>query len=192
MQGKSRYVVCYSIGNLSFIAVLQAESVTHHLDVPVLRHKVFKPSYSCISSIRAYFASLPHKIRDEELIVVGDRIFTDVVMANRMARKRTVLSNSTLQDPSASEKLQPTTTPSKLERAGPLSVWTTGVWEREATPMRFLEKMLMEAIRRHVVADNGVRPLGGDVTRFVKLEPVEDTRTPPLGLLSRVWKRIRR
>ena len=159
----------------------------------VLRHPSFKPSYSCISSIRAYFASLPQKIRDEELIVVGDRIFTDVVMANRMARKQAVPFNDTPQDISASEKLQPTTASSKQERVGPLSIWTTGVWEREAMPMRFLEKSFMEAIRRRVVAENGVRPLGGDVTKFVKPEPVKDaTPAPRPGLLSRVWQRIRR
>ena len=128
-----------------------------------------------------------------ELIVVGDRIFTDVVMANRMARKQAVPSNGTPQDIPASEKSQQTTASSKQERVGPLSIWTTGVWEREAMPMRFLEKSFTEAIRRHVVAENGVRVLGGDVTKFVKPEPAKEAPpTPRPGLASRIWQRIRR
>ncbi|KIP08684.1 hypothetical protein PHLGIDRAFT_29464 [Phlebiopsis gigantea 11061_1 CR5-6] len=111
-------IVSNSAGTRLDPGELQAESVTYYLSAPVLRHKVFKPSYSCISSIRKYFTSLPTPIRDDELIIVGDRIFTDIVMANRMAH-------------------------------GPLSIWTSGVWQREATAMRWLEKGLMQGIQRY-------------------------------------------
>ncbi|KAI0764334.1 mitochondrial PGP phosphatase-domain-containing protein [Trametes elegans] len=94
--------------------VLIAESVSHHLSVPVLRHTSLKPSYSCIKSIRAYFASLPRPVRDEELVVVGDRLLTDIVMANRMSHRA---------PPSV----------------GPLAVWTEGLWKRENLALRALE-----------------------------------------------------
>jgi len=63
---------------------MQAESITHNFQTPVLFHQSLKPSYSCIQSIRNYFSSLPAPIEEKQLIVIGDRIFTDVVMANRM------------------------------------------------------------------------------------------------------------
>ncbi|TRM69042.1 mitochondrial PGP phosphatase-domain-containing protein [Schizophyllum amplum] len=95
---------------------IQAEAVGHALGVPVLCHTSYKPSYSCIADIRAYFASLPNPVRDDELVVVGDRVFTDVVMARRMK--------------------------------GPLAVWTTGMWQREALLMRGMEHGLVNVVRR--------------------------------------------
>ena len=58
--------------------------MTYHLRAPALLHKSFKPAYSCIYAIRSYFSSLHSPIPDRELIIVGDRIFTDVVLANWM------------------------------------------------------------------------------------------------------------
>lgn len=63
---------------------IQAESIKHHLKAPVLFHKSLKPSHSCIHSVRNYFSSLPAPIQNRELVVIGDRIFTDIIMANRM------------------------------------------------------------------------------------------------------------
>lgn len=116
--------------------------MTHHLSVPVLRHRSLKPAYSCIAGVRAYFGSLPRPLRDDELIVVGDRVFTDVVMANRMHRRRAPPSGAGGAD-------------EKAIRAGPLAVLTTGVWERESTLMRRMEKGLVDAVRRWVVKDVG-------------------------------------
>ena len=71
-------------GNTNAQTFSQAESVSYHLAVPVLRHNSPKPArYSCIKSIRTYFSTLRVPI-EEVLEIVGDRIFTDVVMANRM------------------------------------------------------------------------------------------------------------
>ena len=53
-------------------------------------------------------------MRDDELVVVGDRVFTDVVMARRMK--------------------------------GPLAVWTTDVWQREAA--RLMQRALVDVVRR--------------------------------------------
>ena len=89
--------------------------MSHYLKVPVLRHSSFKPSYSCIASIRGYFRSLPSAIREDELVIVGDRILTDVVLANRMRREATA--------------------------KGTLGVWTSGVWKRENLMVRWVEKV---------------------------------------------------
>jgi phosphatidylglycerophosphatase GEP4 len=60
----------------------QAESVSHNLSVPVLTHNSLKPSNQCIKSITSYFSSLPTPIPTSKLIVVGDRLLTDILMAN--------------------------------------------------------------------------------------------------------------
>lgn len=117
----------------TLIQFSQAESVSHHLSVPVLRHRALKPAYSCIASIRRYFGSLGTPIKDEELVIVGDRIFTDVVMANRMHR---------YPARSSQEK------GAEMERSGPLAVWTTGVWQRESMMIRWLEKGLIDMLTR--------------------------------------------
>jgi phosphatidylglycerophosphatase GEP4 len=100
-----------------------------------LRHGSLKPSYACIEAIQKYFSSLHVPVKDEELIIVGDRIFTDVVMANRMSRRRST--------PLLGEKgsLMPA-------REGPLAVWTTGVWQRQGMLMRWLEKTLVMSVER--------------------------------------------
>ena len=165
--------------------------MTYHLSAPVLRHKVFKPSYSCISSIRKYFTSLPTPIRDDELIVVGDRIFTDVVMANRMGHRRNLSDSDEKRSPSGEASDDALRSSS---RDGPLSIWTSGVWQREAMVMRWLEKGLIQSIQRYLVTGNGVAVRGGDVARFLKSEPEPETPTVPerVSLAKRIWSRLRR
>lgn len=203
IQVRGACILLHALPDVSFF---QAESVTFHLDAPVLRHKVFKPSYSCISSIRTYFLSLPAPVRDDELVVVGDRIFTDVVMANRMTRRRALPKpdssvpespEETSEKPQGSGTPKPTpadAAPIRSSRTGPLSIWTTGVWKREGTGMRFLEKSFMEGIRRYIVADNGVQVKGGDVSRFIRLntEPGEPPKVEHVSFARRLWNRMRR
>jgi phosphatidylglycerophosphatase GEP4 len=111
----------------------QAESVSYHLSVPVLRHDTLKPGYSCIASIRAYFSSLRVPIPDDELVIVGDRIFTDVVMANRL---RSGFASSSSDAPA----------PARI--GGSLAIWTDGVWQKESMMMRWAEKRLIDIVRR--------------------------------------------
>ncbi|KAH7908106.1 mitochondrial PGP phosphatase-domain-containing protein [Hygrophoropsis aurantiaca] len=170
-------VVSNSAGTRSDTGEIQAESVSRHLGVPVLRHATLKPGYSCIAGIRAYFTSLPavgggHKaqlekmeigsashignegakdlndrdvgspIRDDELVIVGDRIFTDVVMANRMAtHKRSSSANST-------NPIIAVSSPHLQRPSGPLAIWTTGVWQKESMTMRWCERKLVDLVRR--------------------------------------------
>ena len=145
----------------------------------VLRHPSFKPSYSCIKAIRAYFSSLPKPVSDSELIVVGDRIFTDVVMANRMARRAPVDADS--------EK-EPETSRTSTRVVGPLSVWTTGVWQRESMLMRAIEAGVMRGVERWIVGpDAAAQELA---RRFVRELPVLPP-APKRGMLAKLWDRIR-
>jgi len=144
---------------------IQAESISHYLQVPVLRHKTPKPGYSCIQGVRNYFASLPSPMKDDELVIIGDRIFTDVVMANRMKARDT--------------------------GRGPLAIWTSGVWVKEAMGMRWMEKKLVDVVTKYT---NGEEQY---TTQFLKPQvlkkPDEDgtarqAYSPDADIFEGIWK----
>ncbi|KAJ3536654.1 hypothetical protein NMY22_g5937 [Coprinellus aureogranulatus] len=152
-------IVSNSAGTYLDAGGIQSESVAHHLGVPVLPHQSFKPAYSCISSVRTYFSTLRKPLREHELIIVGDRIFTDVVMANRMRMSisKDAKSPNLIQMSAqcAFEKEGTVATEKETlgiedqpQAQGPLAIWTTGVWQRESMFMRYLEKGLVEAVQR--------------------------------------------
>lgn len=174
-------IVSNSAGTRLDPGEIQAESVSHHLGVPVLRHASLKPSYSCIGAIRKYFASLPTPVKDEELIVVGDRIFTDVVLANRLARRKSPLKpDDTLDEKTASQ-------------VGPLAIWTTGVWEKESMTMRWLEKLTMQGV--HMLVNRGAAAQGmplPDWSRFVKPLPVAPVPEAKPGWFTRMLGHVRK
>ncbi|KAI3404190.2 hypothetical protein KGF56_002951 [Candida oxycetoniae] len=58
----------------------QAQILECKTGVNVLRHSVKKPG--CIDEIKSYFAKLG--IKPSEIVVIGDRLFTDMLMANMM------------------------------------------------------------------------------------------------------------
>ena len=131
----------------------KAESVSYHLGVPVLRHDTMKPGYACIKSIRTYFASLPQPVSDDQLIIVGDRIFTDVVLANRMRKYSKWSQNSSSSLTRSIEKVEATSSlidiknsTQRTELEGPLAIFVEDIWKKEATTMRFLEKKLVQTI----------------------------------------------
>ncbi|KAI0657673.1 mitochondrial PGP phosphatase-domain-containing protein [Cubamyces menziesii] len=154
-------IVSNTAGSHLDIGSIEAESVSHHLSAPVLRHSALKPSYACINAVRAYFASLPRPVRDDELVVVGDRLFTDVVMANRMAR-RVPSSPSSLPSPLPAESDSEKTklllhdddangAPARPAHTGPLAIWTTRLWKRENGALRALERAVLEGVERGVL-----------------------------------------
>jgi len=156
------YPISDSLPNLR-----QAESISHYLQVPVLRHKAPKPGYSCIQGVRNYFASLPTPVKDDELVAIGDRVFTDVVMANRMK--------------------------SRDGGRGPLAVWTSGVWTKEAMGMRWMEKKLVEVVTKYTDGEKQY------TTQFLKPEKLEKSRedtpapraySPGAGIVEGIWKRF--
>ncbi|KAI0705316.1 mitochondrial PGP phosphatase-domain-containing protein [Cerioporus squamosus] len=169
---------------------IEAESVTYHLSAPVLRHPTPKPSYWCIKRIRSYFASLPRPIRDEELIIVGDRLFTDVVMANRMTRRR--LPPDAEKNPLDEKRPESDSGLARPDRVGPLAVLTEGLWKREALALRALEKGMLKGVERWVLSPQEVAWREQMHHRFVKPMPVEEDVKAEDGWLRRLWDRLRK
>ena len=104
-------------------------------------------------------------MKDDELVVIGDRVFTDVVMANRMK--------------------------SGAGGRGPLSIWTTGVWTKEAVGMRWIEKKAVEGVTKYTNGKNR------DTAQFLKprtLEklsdegPAQQAYSPNAGIFEGIWK----
>lgn len=105
-------------------------------------------------------------MKDHELIIVGDRIFTDVIMANRIRKA----SQAKWRPPplKSSTGLLEEKNPVEPEQEvvnGPLAIWTTSVWKREAMVMRYLEHSLVKAV------DKWSTPEHFDSARFRKPEP---------------------
>lgn len=104
-------------------------------------------------------------MKDDELIVIGDRIFTDVVMANRMK--------------------------SGDNERGPLAIWTSGVWTKEAMGIRWIEKKLVEAVTRSTNGENQL------TTQFLKSQglaksfnddPAPQPDYPNADVFEGIWK----
>lgn len=58
----------------------QAQVLESTTGVAVLRHSVKKPG--CLDEIKQHFAKL--NVKPLEILVIGDRLFTDMLMANMM------------------------------------------------------------------------------------------------------------
>ncbi|TFK84858.1 hypothetical protein K466DRAFT_552957 [Polyporus arcularius HHB13444] len=184
-------IVSNTAGSHMDVGEIEAESVTYHLSAPVLRHPSLKPSYSCIKSIRAYFASLPRPIRDEELIIIGDRLLTDVVMANRMTRRRPITDSE--KAASEEKRLESDLGLSRPDRVGPLAVLTEGLWKREALMLRALEKGMLKGVERWVLSPQEVAWRERMQHRFVKpIHVEEDMLKVQNGWLRRLWDRLRK
>ncbi|KAI1786615.1 HAD phosphatase [Ganoderma leucocontextum] len=184
-------IVSNTAGSHTDVGEIEAESVTYHLSVPVLRHSSLKPSYSCIKSIRAYFRSLPQPVRDEELVIVGDRLLTDVVMANRMARKIR-LQGLAYEDEKRAlvEEDAQSLGPVRPDRVGPLAVWTEGLWKREALALRAIEKGMLAGVERWVLGPQEAAWRESLRHRFVKPIPVEGRPMKERGWVRRMWERL--
>jgi hypothetical protein len=108
-------------------------------------------------------------VKDDELVVIGDRIFTDVVMANRMK--------------------------SGDNGRGPLAIWTSGVWAKEAMSMRWIEKKLVEAITR---STNGKTQITAQFLKSQGLEksynddPAPQPDRPNADVFEGIWKHFAR
>ncbi|EIM80562.1 uncharacterized protein STEHIDRAFT_125618 [Stereum hirsutum FP-91666 SS1] len=170
-------IVSNSAGTHLDTSGLQAESVSHHLGSHVLFHRSFKPSYSCASAIRKYFGSLECPIETRELVVVGDRVFTDVVLARRLGGREGWVGRigeffgvRWTSDPKLDldEKTQDSTSrvAEKLTE-GPLAVWTTGVWQREGMAMRWAESQVVKGAERWIKGTKEERE--AMEARFVKV-----------------------
>jgi phosphatidylglycerophosphatase GEP4 len=104
---------------------------------------------------------------------VGDRVFTDIVLANRMQMQSDRQQQNLLTSPTPSqdaEKESRLEAPKAEIPAGPLAIWTTGVWERENMLMRWMERRLMNTVERWSTPPTG-EPI--DVSPFLKEEKIE-------------------
>lgn len=61
---------------------IEAESLERELGCPVLRHEYRKPSRGCADEIRNHFKRLHSS--DPRLVLIGDRLLTDIILANDM------------------------------------------------------------------------------------------------------------
>ncbi|THV06197.1 HAD-superfamily phosphatase [Dendrothele bispora CBS 962.96] len=190
-------IVSNSAGSFQDAGGIQAEAINHHLGVPVLFHASMKPSYPCIDTIRTYFGSLRHPIKDRELVIIGDRLFTDIVMANRMNSKgwteytrdlmrsvRQVLLSKGSEEKDASHAGSDTKVSAHPRT---LAVWTTGVWKREAMVMRFGERKLLEVIQKWTKPREG--EVIGDIGLFTRELPSPSQPTQR-GLLQQLTARL--
>ena len=170
-------IVSNSAGTRDDPAQLQAESVSHHLRAPVLLHASLKPSYACAT---AALSALPN-LAPHEIIVVGDRVFTDVVLAHRLAHPNTFWARFVARLARASHRFSqaPSQEPSVKGRA-PLAVWTTGVWQRESMLMRWAESRLVHFVERWIEGTSQRRNSLED--RFVRcpLEHEKDEKEKPV------------
>ncbi|KAJ7496822.1 mitochondrial PGP phosphatase-domain-containing protein [Mycena latifolia] len=181
-------IVSNSAGSSSDPGGIQAESVKRSLQGPVLFHSTPKPGYSCIHAIRRYFSSLHTPVRAEQLIIVGDRVFTDVVLANRLRKMERgsglihLCFRCAFERSGTVGKENDAGSSHRSVESGPLAIWTTGVWKREATIMRWCEKKLVGIVQRRVSRDE--IELEGS-SPFLKVLP-----PPPVPTQS--WKFWRR
>ncbi|KZV68767.1 HAD-superfamily phosphatase [Peniophora sp. CONT] len=189
-------IVSNSAGSKLDPGEFQAESVSWHLRVPVLRHRAMKPSYAAVDDIRAYFASLPAPLAPQDLIVVGDRVFTDTVLAKRLSHPSTVFSRIAHRLRLSSHPALPNRPAGDFEKGegrvdGPLAVWTTGVWQRESMAFRWAEGKLVQLVERLAPEAREIRE--ENERRFVippaAPEPKpKDTEPPGRPWISRAWQ----
>ncbi|RLP65794.1 HAD phosphatase, family IIIA [Candida albicans Ca529L] len=73
-------IVSNSAGTDDDINHTQAKTLESNTGINVLCHSIKKPG--CLNEITQYFAKL--NVKPNEIIVIGDRLFTDMLMANMM------------------------------------------------------------------------------------------------------------
>lgn len=84
---------------------MQAETLARNTGAPVLVHRYPKPSYKCVDDVQSYFSNsktgdkavLPRSMTIHQrpqatttttgLLVVGDRVSTDMILANRLRER---------------------------------------------------------------------------------------------------------
>lgn len=132
---------------------------------------------------------------------MGDRVFTDVVLAHRLAHPRTPVARiaarlglrappvqtqaSRIGDGAGPDASANARVDAGRERTRtPLAVWTTGVWTRESMLMRWAEAWLVRLVERCV---EGARERRGTLEeRFVRgaLDSTGEVRVKRRGWFS--------
>lgn len=96
--GSKLLIVSNSSGTASDKSYAEAELLERNTGVQVLRHRTKKPG--CHSEIMDYFRSKPETgvTQESQVAVVGDRLFTDMLMANMMGSYGVWIKDGTVPD----------------------------------------------------------------------------------------------
>lgn len=96
--GSRLLIVSNSSGTASDKNYAEAELLKQNTGVTVLRHGTKKPG--CHSEIMEYFRSRPDTgvTREDQVAIVGDRLFTDVLMANMMGSYAVWIKDGVVED----------------------------------------------------------------------------------------------
>src|SRR6266702_4096573 len=86
-----------------------------------------------------------------EIVVVGDHVFTDVILALRLTHPRAPWTRLIARLARASHRIESARSQSPGERgSAPLAVRTTGVWQRQSTAIRWAKSRLVHLVERWV------------------------------------------
>jgi len=122
-------------------------------------------------------------VAPNELVVVGDRIFTDIVLAKRISPawpRWWTLQRGTDADTGSGVRNQ------HDRLRGPLAVWTTGVWKREGTVMRMTEAAVVRRLEAWIEgAGLDRRELERQFVKVLSMAGEGDEEEKKGGLLSR-------
>ena len=119
-------------------------------------------------------------------------MLTDVVMANRMLRRRPIAQDSTGRREKREEK-QTSQELARPDRVGPLAVLTEGLWKREALALRALEKGMLAGVEKWILKPQEAAWREALQHRFVKPEPmIEEPAKVQHGWVRRIWERLRK
>lgn len=96
--GSKLLIVSNSSGTSSDPGYEEADLLEQSTGVTVLRHNTKKPG--CHAEIMAYFRSKPETgvTKENQVAIVGDRLFTDVLMANMMGSHSVWIRDGTVPD----------------------------------------------------------------------------------------------
>lgn len=197
--GHSRVlIVSNSAGTSDDPALIQAESVARYLQAPVLVHDNKKPSRKVARAIEEFFSSgqgrtaaifpsdqynLEHPSCPEsqtyssplKLVVIGDRLTTDIVLASRLRMQ--LLNRRASALPSAVDF--------DSSENPVMSVLTQNIWQKEKLGTRFLRLLENKALKlatRHI---SSTMPFQTEPTPL-KFRKISDLSSPSQSLLKRV------
>ena len=96
--GSRLLIVSNSAGTTSDLSGKEADLLESNTGVKVLRHSTKKPG--CRDEILNYFRRAPELdvTRPDQIAVVGDRLFTDIMMANMMGSYGLWIKNGVVEE----------------------------------------------------------------------------------------------
>lgn len=100
----SLLIVSNSAGTLDDAGHKEAERLEKNTGVPVLRHNTKKPG--CYPEILSYFRDREIIDKPSQIAVVGDRLFTDMLMANMMGARGVWISKGVVESQSTICKIE--------------------------------------------------------------------------------------